>query len=469
MRFISTRGDAPVLSFEEVLLAGLARDGGLYVPETWPTFTSEQIASWKALPYSDLAQRIMKPFVEDTLTEAELKEICDGAYGAFAHEDVIPLTDLGGGFHLMDLTCGPTLAFKDVAMRALARMFDTVLTRRGEKVTIVGATSGDTGAAAVDACGGLAALDVFMLLPKGRVSPVQERQMTTATAENLHVIQIDGTFDDCQDLVKAMFNDQPFRDRFKLSAVNSINWARVMAQIVYYFWAALKLGGPEKPVSFCVPSGNFGNVFAGYGAKLMGLPIEQLVTGSNTNNILARFFQTGAMEMRDVVATISPSMDIQVPSNFERLLFDLMDRDGAKVAETLTNFRETGTFKVTADQLAVARDLFDGDSYDDAATKDIIADIYKTKGFQVCPHTATGIGAAKSKRASGTDTLMVILATAHPAKFSAAVTDATGEEPRLPEHLKDLFDRPTKAKTLPNDLGAVQELVIETLGEALPA
>ena len=469
MRYISTRGNAPDLTFEEVLLTGLARDGGLYVPESWPQFSAQDLAGMKELSYADLAVRIMQPFVGDAFTQADLKSIADDAYGAFAHPDVIPLTDLGVGFWLMDLATGPTLAFKDVAMRVLARMFDVVLSRRGEKVTIVGATSGDTGAAAVDACGGLSALEVFMLLPKGRVSPVQERQMTTATAENLHVIELEGTFDDCQDLVKAMFNDQAFRDRYRLSAVNSINWARVMAQIVYYFWAALKLGGPEKPASFCVPSGNFGNVFAGYGAVQMGLPIEQLVAGSNTNDILARFFQTGAMEMTDVVATISPSMDIQVPSNFERLLFDLYDRDGAKCAQVLNDFRNTGRFEVSPQQFARARELFAGEGFDDTATKAIIKDVYATQGIQICPHTATGVGAARACRAPAMDTPMVILGTAHPAKFSAAVTEASGVEPALPPHLKDLFERPVKSKVLPNDLAAVEGYVEATLGQTVPS
>ncbi len=469
MRYISTQGAAPALTFEEVLLTGLARDGGLYVPESWPVFSRDELAAMKGLSYAGLAVRVMTPFVGDTFTQEDLREICGDSYSAFAHEDVIPLTAMGGGFWLMDLARGPTLAFKDVAMRALARMFDKVLARRGGKATIVGATSGDTGAAALDACGGLSALEVFMLLPKGRVSPVQERQMTTAAADNLHVIRIEGNFDDCQDLVKAMFNDEPFRDRHRLSAVNSINWARVMAQIVYYFWAALKLGGPEKPVSFCVPSGNFGNVFAGYGAVQMGLPVEQLATGSNANDILARFFQTGVMEMKAVAPTISPSMDIQAPSNFERLLFDLLERDGAECARMMADFRKTGRLEVSRDQLAKARQLFDGAGFGDDASKAVIKDVFETNGFQICPHTATGVGAARACRKAGADTPMIILGTAHPAKFPAAVTEATGLEPRLPDYLSDLFDRPARAVTLPNDLGAVRAFVDKTLGTSASA
>ncbi|HBT43168.1 MAG TPA: threonine synthase [Rhodospirillaceae bacterium] len=461
-RYISTRGEAPALGFEDVLLAGLARDGGLYVPETWPQFSADDIRAMKNLSYPALAQKIMAPFIGDAIPAADLKTLVEDAYATFDAPDVLPLKKIGDGEYLLELFHGPTLAFKDVAMQVLGRFFDYVLKKRGQRITIVGATSGDTGSAAIEACRDKAAIDIFMLHPHGRVSPVQEAQMTSVQAANVHNIAIEGTFDDCQDRVKDLFNDGDFRDRFNLSAVNSINWARVMAQIVYYFWAAVKLGAPDKPVAFSVPTGNFGNVFAGYGAMQMGLPIAKLVVGSNANDILARFFASGAMEMAGVVPTTSPSMDIQVSSNFERLLFDLVDRDGAACARVLTDFRKTGRFEVSADQLARARKVFAGARFNDAGTKEIIKQVHDATGELIDPHSAIGVGAARENPAPD-GTPMVILATAHPAKFPDAVEDATGQRPSLPARLADLLDRPKRCQTLANDLDQLKRTIESTL------
>jgi threonine synthase len=457
-RYISTRGQAPALGFEDVLLAGLARDGGLYVPETWPQFSAEDIRAMKDLTYPELAHRVMTPFIGDAIPTADLKALIEDAYATFDAPDVLPLKKLKNGEYLLELFHGPTLAFKDVAMQVLGRFFDYVLKKRGARITIVGATSGDTGSAAIEACRDKDAIDIFMLHPKGRVSPVQEAQMTTVQAANVHNIALEGTFDDCQDRVKDLFNDQAFRDKFNLSAVNSINWARVMAQIVYYFWAAVKLGAPDKPVAFSVPTGNFGNVFAGYGAMQMGLPVAKLIVGSNANDILARFFASGAMEMTEVVPTTSPSMDIQVSSNFERLLFDLVGRDGAQCADILTGFRKTGRFEVTPEQLARARDVFAGARFDDAETKTIINQIQAETGEVIDPHTAVGVGAARACAAE-TDAPIVILATAHPAKFADAVEDAVGARPALPARMADLLDRPKHCQTLVNDLDQLKQFI----------
>ncbi|MEQ8806096.1 MAG: threonine synthase [Rhodospirillales bacterium] len=461
-RYISTRGQAPALGFEDVLLAGLARDGGLYVPETWPQFSADDIRAMKDLSYPDLALKVMEPFIGDAIPAADLKALVEDAYATFDAPDVLPLKQTGDDEYLLELFHGPTLAFKDVAMQVLGRFFDYVLKKRGQRITIVGATSGDTGSAAIEACRDKDAIDIFMLHPKGRVSPVQEAQMTSVQAANVHNIAIEGTFDDCQDRVKDLFNDGDFRDRFNLSAVNSINWARVMAQIVYYFWAAVKLGAPDKPVAFSVPTGNFGNVFAGYGAMQMGLPISKLVVGSNANDILARFFASGAMEMAGVVPTTSPSMDIQVSSNFERLLFDLVDRDGAACARVLTDFRKTGRFEVSAAQLARARKVFAGARFDDDATKAVIKQVHEQTGELIDPHSAVGVGAARECRGE-TDAPMVILATAHPAKFPDAVEDATGLRPALPARLADLLDRPKRCQTLANDLDQLKRTIETTL------
>ena len=458
LRYISTRGTAPDLAFDEVLLTGLARDGGLYVPAEWPQLSADDLHSMADKSYNEVAFQVIKPFIGGTIDDADLMGIIDRAYATFEGGEVAPLVDIGGGVMLMEQFHGPTLAFKDVAMQLLGGLFDHVLKARGTSITIVGATSGDTGSAALEACCDKDALRVFMLHPKGRVSEVQRRQMTTVIADNVFNLAVEGTFDDCQDLVKAMFNDQPFRDRHNLSAVNSINWARVMAQIVYYVYAAVQLGAPDKAISFTVPTGNFGNVFAGYAAKQMGVPIKKFVVASNSNDILARFFASGEMKMETVVPTISPSMDIQISSNFERLLFDMLGRDGAAVAETLTRFRETGAFSVSEDAYAKAQELFVGARYDDTQTKQTIKDLHDEIGMLIDPHTAVGVAAARSTPETD-GTPMVVLATAHPAKFPDAVEDASGVRPDLPARVGDLLDREEKAIDISGELAAIEKYI----------
>ena len=465
MRYISTRhgsqGEPAPLGFEDIMLAGLARDGGLYLPAEWPHFSKAEIAGLKGLGYTELAFRIMRPFVGDTFDEVTFRRLIAEAYASFETPDVAPVKPLGdSGLHLMELFHGPTLAFKDVALQLLGRMLDHTLTARNRHATIVGATSGDTGSAAIEAVRDRKTIDIFMLFPHGRVSEVQRRQMTTVLAPNVHNIAIQGTFDDCQDLAKACFNDLAFRDRHALTAVNSINFARVMAQIVYYFWAALKLGAPDRPVAFTVPSGNFGNVYAGYAAKQMGLPISHFVVGANSNDILARFFETGVMTMTGVVPTYSPSMDIQVSSNFERLLFDLYDRNGATLADAMTAFRSTGTLKVGTNALAGVRQLFDAGRVDEPGTLAAIADCRRRFGETIDPHTAVGYAVAQQHRRD-TSIPMVVLATAHPAKFPDAVEKATGERPQLPARLGDLMDRAERLDGLPNDVEALKAMIDE--------
>ncbi|MBF0393611.1 MAG: threonine synthase [Alphaproteobacteria bacterium] len=458
MRYVSTRGHAPALAFDDVLLTGLARDGGLYVPETWPQFEPDAIRAMAGLSYEDLAVKVMLPFLGGTIPEDEFAELVSETCAAFGHEAVAPLRQLGRGDWLMELFHGPTLAFKDHALQLLGRLFDHVLCQRGERVTIVGATSGDTGSAAIEACRDRASIDIVILHPKGRVSDVQRRQMTTVLSPNVHNVAIEGTFDDCQDLVKALFADLAFRDEMRLSAVNSINWARIMAQIVYYFAAATALGAPDRKLSFAVPTGNFGNVYAGYAARAMGLPIERFVVGSNSNDILTRFFESGAMTMGGVVPTLSPSMDIQVSSNFERLLFDLVGRDGAKVEALMAEFRGTGAMRLPEGAWRRSRELFDGFRVDDEATRLIIRTLHEETGELLDPHSAIGVAAG---RAMNRDPMvpMVALATAHPAKFPAAVEAATGVRPGLPRHLADLFERPERCDALPNDAATLADYV----------
>jgi threonine synthase len=460
MKYVSTRGSAPSLTFDDVLLTGLARDGGLYVPESWPALTADQLRSYKGRPYAEVAVEVMWPFVEGTIELDVFAELVEDAYSTFRDPDVVPLKPLGGNLHLLELFHGPTLAFKDIALQLVGHLFEYELTRRGERVTIVGATSGDTGSAAIEACRDRDALDVVILHPKGRTSEIQRKQMTTVLSPNVHNVAIEGTFDDCQDLVKAMFNDIPFRDRHHLSAVNSINWARILAQVVYYVKAAAELGAPEQPVSFTVPTGNFGNVFAGWVARRMGVPIRRLVVGSNRNDILPRFFETGVMEMHGVTPTTSPSMDIQVSSNFERLLFELCGRDGAQVTELMERFREDRVVDLGADRLAMAKEVFASASIDDDAVARVIAATYRRTGELVDPHTAVGLGAAALHHDPSTP--MVCLATAHPAKFPDAVHDAVGITPELPEHLRDLYDRPERFVELPDDLHVVEDFVAST-------
>ena len=464
MKYISTRGDAPVLVFDDVLLSGLASDGGLYVPEEWPRFSAADIASFGGLPYPELALRVIRPFIGGTLDDGALAGIIDGAYANFDTPEIAPLKEIGKGEWLLELFHGPTLAFKDLAMQFLGPVFDHVLKARGEWVTIVGATSGDTGSAAIEACRDRAAIEIFILHPRGRISDVQRRQMTTVPSANVHNIAIEGTFDDCQDLVKAMFNDKPFRRRWRLGAVNSINWVRIMAQVVYYFWAAVRVGAPKTPVSFAVPTGNFGNVFAGYGARLMGLDVDQLVVGSNRNDILTRFFETGTMSRGEVHPTLSPSMDIQVSSNFERLLFDLEGRDGGRVAEVMAGFGESGQLAIDDKALEAAQTVFYGARFDDEETKETIEAVYQESGELVDPHTAVGIAAARAQRRDSTVS-MVALATAHPAKFPEAVKDATGVAPALPERLADLSERQERCEVLANNLKTVQDYVAANAGQ----
>ena len=448
LSYVSTRGAAPRLTFADALLAGLATDGGLYVPESWPSL--DRTAGDAKQPYADSAVEVMWPFVAGSIERADFEAIVRDTYATFAHPDVTPLVPLDDGLWL--------LAFKDVALQLVGRLFDHELERRGTRVTIVGATSGDTGSAAIEACRDRKAIDIVILHPRGRVSEVQRRQMTTVLSPNVHNVAIDGTFDDCQDLVKAMFNDAAFREEQRLSAVNSINWARVMAQIVYYVVSADRLGGRGAPISFAVPTGNFGNVFAGYGASRMGLDVREFVVASNRNDILTQFFTTGRMTIGEVHPTLSPSMDIQVSSNLERLLFELYDRDGAAIAELMERFRRDGRVNIDDGHLAELRERWSGARIDDEQTTRIIAEVYERTGMLVDPHTAVGIGAARACRRDR-DVPMVALATAHPAKFPDAVERATGVRPPLPEHLADLFDRTERVTQLPNDLAAVQSFV----------
>jgi threonine synthase len=472
VRYISTRhgsqGSPEPLGFEDVMLAGLARDGGLYLPAEWPQFSKAKIASLKGQPYGEVAYRVMRPFIGDAFDEPTFRRLIGEAYASFETSEVAPVKSLGdSGLHLMELFHGPTLAFKDVALQLLGRMLDHTLTARQQHATIVGATSGDTGSAAIEAVRDRRTIDIFMLFPHGRVSEVQRRQMTTVLAPNVHNVAIEGTFDDCQDLAKACFNDLAFRDRHALTAVNSINFARVMAQIVYYFWAAVKLGAPERPVAFTVPTGNFGNVYAGYAARQMGLPVSHFVVATNSNDILARFFEAGAMTMTDVVPTYSPSMDIQISSNFERLLFDLYGRDGKALAEAMAGFRSSGTLKVGANALGGVRELFDAGRLDDEGTLKAIVDCRKRFGVTLDTHSAVGYAVAQQHRRDP-KVPMVVLSTAHPAKFPDAVEKATGERPTLPPRLADLMERTERVDGLRNDAAALKGLIDERMAALKP-
>ncbi|MDW6020927.1 threonine synthase [Mesorhizobium sp. BAC0120] len=457
MRYVSTRGQAPVLGFSDALLAGLARDGGLYVPEEWPSFSASEIRAMRGLSYSDLAIRVLSPFLGAEIDTATFSRIVKEAYGTFRHPAVCPLVQVEANRFILELFHGPTLAFKDVAMQLLARLMDHVLAERGARTTIAGATSGDTGGAAIEAFAGRARCDIFILFPHGRVSPVQQRQMTTSAAANVHALAIEGNFDDCQALVKEMFNDHRFRDGVSLSGVNSINWARIMAQIVYYFSSALSLGAPDRPVSFTVPTGNFGDIFAGYAAKRMGLPIEKLVIATNDNDILARALENGAYETRGVIATTSPSMDIQVSSNFERLLFEASGRDAATVRRYMSGLKQSGAFTIDPGPLGRIRQDFEAGRSSMRETGSTIRREHEASGYLLDPHTATAVHVADSIKVSATP--MVVLATAHPAKFPAAVKEAVGLEPRLPEWLGDLMERNEKFTVLPSSIKMVEEYV----------
>jgi len=452
LRYLSTRGAPPALAFDEVLLAGLARDGGLYLPESWPQLDLEALAG---LDYPALAARVMQPFLGGRIAEADFIRLVREAYAGFGHHAVAPLRQIDSRVWLMELFHGPTLAFKDVALQLLGRLYDHVLTKRGQRVTIVGATSGDTGSAAIEACRDRAPIDIFILHPEGRTSEVQRRQMTTVLSPNVRNIAIRGSFDDCQDLVKAMFADGQFRDDMHLAAVNSINWGRIMAQIVYYVAAAIALGAPRRRVAFAVPTGNFGNIYAGYAARAMGLPIDKLIVGSNSNDILARFIAGGTMEIGAVHPTLSPSMDIQVSSNAERLLFDLFGRNGAKLAQAMKQFRESGRLALDGEQHRRLTALFAGHRLDDKETLATMAALYRQTGELIDPHSAIGLAAARAARLDP-DVAIVALGTAHPAKFPDAVEKATGRRPVLPPALADLYRRPERFTVLANDLAAVE-------------
>ena len=458
MDYISTRGSAPALDFAGATLAGLASDGGLYVPRHWPRFSADEIAAMAGLPYAELAARIMQPFLGDCLTPERLRELTAQAYGRFAHKAVTPLKQLDEQQWLLELFHGPTLAFKDVALQLLGLLFEEFLGRGGDPLTIVGATSGDTGSAAIDAVAGRARIEIFMLHPKGRVSEVQRRQMTTVLAPNVHNIAIEGTFDDAQAMVKRMFNDTAMTSRFAIGAVNSINWARLMAQVVYYFAAALQLGAPHRKVAFAVPTGNFGDVFAGYVAAQMGLPIERLIVATNVNDILHRALTTGDYSAGTVTPTAAPSMDIQVSSNFERLLFDLNGRDGAALAAQMAGFEASKSMQLTNAQREGAAALFTSARAD---AKDMARALrwgWDNAGELLDPHTAIGLHAA---RTAGIDPAVpvVTLATAHPAKFGDAVERATGHRPALPARVGDLFEREERLADLPGDYAAVADYV----------
>ncbi len=463
MRYISTRGQAPARDFADVLLAGLAEDGGLFMPETWPHFSPADLRAMRGLPYPELAARVMQPFVGGAIPFEVLRTICHESYAGFGHPAIVPLIQLETGLFVQELFHGPTLAFKDMAMQVLGRLFDYVLTQRDKRVTIVGATSGDTGSAAIEAMAGRDRIDIMILHPHERTSLVQRRQMTTVHAANVGNVAVEGTFDDCQDIVKAMFADTGFRDEVRLSAVNSINWARIAAQIPYYFAAALALGAPDREVAFSVPTGNFGNVLAAWAARRMGLPVARLIVGSNRNDILARFLESNDMSMVPVEPSLSPSMDIQVSSNFERVLFELLDRDADATRQTMLSFRETGRMAVPEAIWHRARGVFHGFRLDDAGTEAEIRRLHAAAGYLADPHSAIGIAAARALPCGG-GVPVVAMATAHPAKFPDAMERATGQRPALPPRMADLFEREERFTVLPNDLGTVEAAVRALVG-----
>ena len=466
MKYVSTRGNAPELGFCDAILAGLANDGGLYVPKVWPTLSDEEIAALSGKSYADIAFTVMKPYIEGEIPEATFRTMIEEAYGTFRHDAVTPLVQTGANEFVLELFHGPTLAFKDVAMQLLARLMDFVLEQKEARATIVGATSGDTGGAAIEAFRGRSNTDIFILFPEGRVSPVQQRQMTSVLDDNVHCIALKGHFDDCQSLVKEMFAHQSFRDNVALSGVNSINWGRIMAQVVYYFSAAVSLGAPHRPVSFTVPTGNFGDIFAGFVAKQMGLPIDKLIIATNQNDILARTLESGTYEVRGVTPSVSPSMDIQVSSNFERLLFEAHERDSETVVRMMSSLKQSGSFSIAEKPLEVLRNGFAADRASEADTADTIKMVYETTDYLLDPHTAVGVHVARKFAAEAEDAdvpkaPMVVLATAHPAKFPAAVQDASGQYPALPTWLSDLLDREERLSVVDNTLDAVETFILE--------
>lgn len=464
MRYISTRGEAPELSFGEAALSGLARDGGLYVPTSWPKLDAADLARFEGLSYVDLACAVLQPFMAGSVTDSELRDFAAQAYATFSTPDVAPLVQIGDNDWLMELFHGPTLAFKDVAMQFLSRLIDHMLSKRGGRITIIGATSGDTGAAAVQAFSGRDTAEIFMLHPNGRVSPVQRRQMTTVLENNVHNIAIEGTFDDCQGIVKTLFQDLKFRDELALSGVNSINWARVVVQSVYYFKAAAALRNQDRKIAFSVPTGNFGDIYAGYIASRMGLDIERLLIATNVNDILVRTLETGCYELHDVVATHSPSMDIQIASNFERLLFDIFNRDPARIRGIMESLSNDRNFSLDNASLEKIRARFSGFRSSEAETIAMIQSLHGRNNYLADPHTAVGLVAAEKARASGVideDTAIVTLATAHPAKFPDAMIAAIGIKPELPDHMQDIYEREERYTVLPNDAAAVAQFIRE--------
>jgi threonine synthase len=459
VRYVSTRGEAPPLGFIEVTLAGLARDGGLYVPAAWPHLDAATIAGFAGQPYAEVAVEVIRPFVGDAIPDHDLARLTREAYGGFRHPAVAPLVQYGVNDFILELFHGPTLAFKDLAMQLLGRLIDHVLAARGERTTIVVATSGDTGGAAVEAFRGQARADLFVLFPRGRISDVQRRMITAAQDENVHALAIEGTFDDCQAIVKGMFNHHAFRDRTRLSGVNSINWARIVAQVVYYFTAAVALGSPRRKIAFTVPTGNFGDAYAGYVALCLGLPIDRLVIATNVNDILARTIATGAYDPREVLATSSPSMDIQVASNFERLLFEVHDRDGGVVRQLMASLAQSGRFALSARALGAIRAVFSADRADEDETAAAIRTMRRETGHFIDPHTAVGVAVAE-KETRDPSVPMVVLGTAHPAKFPDAVEAACGVRPPAPEWLAELAERPERVTTLPVDQFAVERRIL---------
>ncbi|NKB75709.1 MAG: threonine synthase [Gammaproteobacteria bacterium] len=457
MEYISTRGEAPVLDFKQATLAGLAEDGGLYLPKVWPSLSTDNIRKLRGMDYPTLAVEIMQHFTGDCIQSSTLATLAGRAYRGFHHDAVAPIKQLDNNLFFMELFHGPTLAFKDFALQFLGQLFDHFLRQNNARCTIVGATSGDTGSAAIEGVRGLDAVELFMLHPAGRVSEVQRRQMTTITDKNIHNLAVAGTFDDCQSMVKAMFNDPVFRKKHSLSAVNSINWARIAAQVVYYFWAALSLGAPDRAVNFSVPTGNFGNILAGYIAKKMGLPINRLIIGSNRNDILTRFFQTGCMEQTGVHPTLSPSMDIQISSNFERYLFELFSRNHEELNRCMIELNRDGKFSIDTTTLNKAQQDFSAHRFCDEKISDEIRRIYQSSGEIIDPHSVIGVAAANAENDNTAPTIVV--GTAHPAKFPDAVKNAIGVNIPLPAHLGDLLTKKEKMTTVENDVEKVKAIV----------
>ncbi len=457
MEYISTRGKAEHLNFFDVTLAGLARDGGLYVPKTFPKLGNEDLSN---KTYLEVATKIISMFVEDEISPSELKILLEKSYAVFDHKEVIPLHKLDDNLYIMELFHGPTLAFKDIALQLLGNLFEHILKQRNTKINIVGATSGDTGSAAINAVMDRDNINTFIMHPKGRVSEVQRRQMTTVISPNIFNIAVEGSFDDCQDIVKALFNDQEFRDEMNLSAINSINWARIMAQIVYYVYVSSKLyKQTNKKVTFSVPTGNFGNIYAGYIAKQIGAPIDKLIVATNQNDILHRFVNSGEMKIDGVTSTLSPSMDIQISSNFERLLFELYDRDSKKLEKSMNTFREKGSFKVEPSIMTHLKETFISGRISDDKTLKIIETIFKKSNYMIDPHTAVGLGVAQEYKKNNPNSLIVSLATAHPAKFPEAIKKATGIKPELPEKLADLYEKEENYSTAPADIVQIKTLI----------